>query len=99
MIGILVFTITTEITAAAASVRTIGRQKRNSAPRWIIPCGPGHVALASTVSRKSIQVEAVVMEQLQTITRKAMQTKEKVLHLEELYVSANYIHQENKFYV
>ena len=89
---IIVLAIAIE-TTAAASTNTISRRKRHSSPRWTIPCGPGHVAIASTVSRKSLQIEEVVMEQFQTIKSKAMETKDKVLRLEELYVSAYFLHK------
>ena len=86
---LLILIVAMEVTIVAKSLHTVSRTrtKRHSAPRWTIPCGPGHVAVAPGTARRTLQNEGVVMEQFEVITRKAMETKEKVLHLEELYVS------------
>ena len=80
-------TVTMEATAIATSLHTVSRTKRHSTPRWTIPCGSGHVAIGRSTTKKSLEIEGVIMEQLETINRKATETKEKVAHLEELYVS------------
>ena len=87
LISTLILTFTMEVTVIATNLHTISRTKRHSTPRWTIPCGPGHVAIARSTTRKSVEIEGVIMEQLETINRKATETKEKVAHLEELYVS------------
>ena len=87
LVSTLILTVAMEATVIATSLHTISRTKRHSTPRWSIPCGSGHVAVARSNARKSVEIEGVIMEQLETINRKAIQTKEKVAHLEELYVS------------
>lgn len=73
--------------ASTGHLHSISRSKRHSAPRWTIPCGPGHVAVAYSASRRTAQIEGLVIKQFETITKKAMETKQKVAHLQEMYVS------------
>ena len=93
VISALIVIVAMEATVFATSLHTI-RTKRHSTPRWTIPCGPGHVAISTSIAKKSVGIEGVIMEQLKIINRKATETKEKVAHLEELYVSINLVHLE-----
>lgn len=84
------------LTRPSNSIRT---KKTSSAPRWASPCGESQVAFPPR-KRASSTDPGVFANHFETIKRSAIDTKEKVSQLEELFVSTTSVemHTESSRY-